>query len=135
MAKWDLDPPGISRTLKATADIAKGLEHQAQSYGGHLESAASSAGTLSMGGQGGQQHGGQDGQGGQSGLVGAALAEFAQKTKPDLEFIAARAGKSIEGAGKAASEYLSGDHEMAARTQHAALSAPDPDIGGQGGGK
>jgi hypothetical protein len=131
MAKWDLRPAGISRTLKDTADVAKGLEHQAKSYGGHLESAASSAGTLSMGGEGG---GGQGGQG-QSGLVGAALAEFAQKTKPDLEFIAARAGKSIEGAGKATSEYLSGDHEMAARTQHAALGAPDPPPGQPGGGK
>ncbi|OEV03420.1 DUF6507 family protein [Streptomyces oceani] len=125
--KWDLKPTDINGVLTSTAEVAKGFEKQVKSYGGNLKSAASSAGTLDMG----------EGKAPEAGLVGLALSQFAENTETDLRFIAARAGKSIEGAGKATEAYLNGDLAMAAEAQSEAQKKPDLDMPGegQGGGK
>jgi hypothetical protein len=56
---WDLKPQGITQVLKSTGESASKLEKYAKSYGEHLTSAASSAGTISAdagsGGTGGEQ--------------------------------------------------------------------------------
>jgi hypothetical protein len=130
MATWDLHPQGISHVLQTTGKTASHLEKQAKAFGDHLTSAATSAGTISAEGQGGGSGG--DGKQAQGGLVALALSQYAEHATKDLQFIAARAGKSLQGAMDATTAYLHGDQEMAARAQHAALSAPKIDAPGVG---
>ncbi|SCF91127.1 DUF6507 family protein, partial [Streptomyces sp. Ncost-T10-10d] len=121
---WDLKPQGISGVLKTTGEVAGKIQTYATSYGDHLTSAASSAGTISAeGGDGG----GKDGEKAAGGLVALALSQFAEHTTSDLKFIAARAGKSLQGAVDATTAYLNGDLEMAAEAQRKALGAVDLD--------
>ncbi|MFY4723432.1 DUF6507 family protein [Streptomyces sp. LaBMicrA B280] len=130
MTGWDLRPQGISQVLTTTGKTASHLETQAKDFGGHLQSAASSAGTISAGdgsgGSGGQSgKGGQDGKDGgatQGGLVALALSEYAEHATKDLQFIAARAGKSLQGAVDATTAYLDGDEAMAAEAQRKAAT-------------
>lgn len=127
MTGWDLQPQGISSVLKTTGEFAAKIEKHATSYGKHLQSAAEHAGTISADGDSGGK-GGKEGAKG--GLVALALSQFAEHTTPDLKFIAARAGKSLNGAMDATTEYLKGGQHMAERAQQAqtkALSAPDLD--------
>jgi len=123
---WDLKPQGISTVLKATGEVASKLQAHATSYGNHLSSAASSAGTISAEGGGSSSGGGgKDGEGAVGGLVALALSQFAEHTTPDLKFVAARAGKSLQGAVDATTAYLNGDLDMAAEAQRKALGAVD----------
>jgi hypothetical protein len=112
---WDIDPVGVRGVLIKTGNVADDIQGEATSFSGNVESAAKSAGTLSMGA--GDQP--------ESGLVGAALAEFVEKTKDDITYIAARSGKSIQGTVDATTAYVQGDLTMAADAQRAALKAPD----------
>ncbi|MFI6726737.1 DUF6507 family protein [Streptomyces atratus] len=112
--------------LKTTGEVASKLQTYATSYGDHLSSAASSAGTISAEG-GGDGGGGKDGEKAAGGLVALALSQFAEHTTPDLKFIAARAGKSLQGAVDATTAYLNGDLEMATEAQRKALGAVDLD--------
>ncbi|MGX5182597.1 DUF6507 family protein [Streptomyces avermitilis] len=121
MTGWDLKPQGIQGVLKTTGETASHIETHAKSYGEHLTSAATSAGTISAEGGGG---GGEKPSGG---LVALALSQYAEHAATDLKFIAARAGKSLQGAVDATTAYLNGDQEMAAEAQRKALSAPDLD--------
>ncbi|MFE3907969.1 DUF6507 family protein [Streptomyces sp. NPDC059153] len=124
MTGWDLKPQGISGVLKTTGEVAGKIQTYATSYGDHLTSAASSAGTISAeGGDGG----GKDGEKAAGGLVALALSQFAEHTTSDLKFVAARAGKSLQGAVDATTAYLNGDLEMAAEAQRKALGAVDLD--------
>ncbi|MFJ5130113.1 DUF6507 family protein, partial [Streptomyces sp. NPDC088555] len=85
MSGWDLKPQGIQGVLKTTGEVASKIQTYATSYGDHMTSAASSAGTITAeggGGEGGEAVGG---------LVALALSQFAEHTTPDLKFIAARA--------------------------------------------
>jgi hypothetical protein len=116
---WDIDTAGVKSVLIKTGNVADDIEAQAKSYGSHLESAATSAGTLTMGGE--RPEGGP---------VGAALAEFAQRTRDDITYVAARAGKSIQGTVDATTAYVEGDLGMAADAQRETLKAPDPRPGG-----
>ncbi|MER7399116.1 DUF6507 family protein [Streptomyces sp. NPDC000151] len=128
MAGWDLHPQGISSVLKTTGEFAGKIEGHAKAYGEHLQSAASSAGTITAEGE--AHGGGQGGKGGEKaagGLVALALSQFAEHTTNDLKFIAARAGKSLTGAVDATTAYLNGDLDMAADAQHKALGAVDLD--------
>ena len=121
MTGWDLQPQGISSVLKTTGEFAAKIEKHASAYGKHLQSAAEHAGTISA------DSGGKEAKGG---LVALALSQFAEHTTPDLKVIAARAGKSLNGAMDATTEYLKGGQHMAERAQAAqakALSAPDLD--------
>ncbi|GDY64101.1 hypothetical protein AQJ43_33535 [Streptomyces avermitilis] len=120
MSGWDLKPQGIQGVLKTTGETASHIETHAKSYGEHLTSAATNAGTISAeGGGGGEKAAG--------GLVALALSQYAEHAATDLKFIAARAGKSLQGAVDATTAYLNGDQEMAAEAQRKALSAPDLD--------
>ncbi|WP_059013500.1 DUF6507 family protein [Streptomyces specialis] len=128
MPDWDIDPQGVRDVLTSTAETAGRLEGWGTGYQESLRSAASSAGTLYMGGA----------ERPEAGLVGAALAEFAEKTQEDLQYIAARASASLNGALQATVEYLNGDMEMAERAQRNALAEPDletPPADEQGGGR
>ncbi|GHD98935.1 DUF6507 family protein [Streptomyces alanosinicus] len=132
MTGWDLHPQGINHVLTTTGKSASHLETHAKDFGKHLQSAASSAGTISAdGGSGGHDgHGGHGGQGGKGGgkdggkpaggLVALALSQYAEHATKDLQFIAARAGKSLQGVVDATTAYLDGDQAMAARAQSAA---------------
>lgn len=126
MPSWDLKPQGISHVLQTTGDTASNLEKHAKAFGDHLTSAASSAGTISAEG------GGQGGEKAQGGLVALALSQYAEHATKDLQFIAARAGKSLQGAVDATTAYLNGDLEMAAEAQRKALSVPKLDMPGVG---
>ncbi|MFI8993777.1 DUF6507 family protein [Streptomyces sp. NPDC053542] len=121
MAGWDLDPQGIQGVLKTTGEFAGKIETHTKAYGDHLQSAATSAGTITAegGGQGGEKAAG--------GLVALALSQFSEHTINDLKFIAMRAGKSLNGAVDATTAYLNGDLEMAAEAQRKALGAVDVD--------
>ncbi|MFB7598789.1 DUF6507 family protein [Streptomyces sp. NPDC056160] len=117
--------------LKLTGESASHLESYAKAFGEHLTSAASSAGTISAdAGSGGGSGGGGKAQGG---LVALALSQYAEHASKDLQFVGARAGKSLQGVVDATTAYLKGDEEMAARAQHAALGAPRLDAPGVGG--
>ncbi|WP_030261236.1 DUF6507 family protein [Streptomyces violens] len=121
MAGWDLDPQGIQGVLKTTGEFAGKIETHTKAYGDHLQSAATSAGTITAegGGQGGEKAAG--------GLVALALSQFSEHTINDLKFIAMRAGKSLNGAVDATTAYTNGDLEMAAEAQRKALGAVDVD--------
>ena len=67
----------------------------------------------------------------QGGLVALALSEYAQHAMKDLEFIAARAGKSLQGAVDATAAYLHGDEAMALEAQRKA-STPGVKMPGVG---
>jgi len=113
MARWDIDPEGVRGVVTRTATVAGGFETHSRNYGTHLEGAASAAGGLSgMGGEGGP------------GLVGLALAQFAEASQPDWQFLADRTRKSLEGTVKATNAYVRGDETMAQEAQRQALSAP-----------
>jgi hypothetical protein len=128
MTGWDLKPQGIQGVLKKTGEFAGKIETYAKSYGEHLQSAASSAGTITAEGGDGGGGGGKGGEKATGGLVALALSEFAEHTSTDLKFIAARAGKSLTGAVDATTAYLNGDTEMAAEAQRKALGVPDLDL-------
>ena len=139
MTGWDLHPQGIQQVLEQTGKTAEHLGTYAGDFGTHLQSAASSAGTISAdagsGGHGGDSgHGGRGGKDGgkaQGGLVALALSEYAQHATEDLQFIAARAGKSLQGAVDALTAYLHGDEAMALEAQKNA-SLPDVKMPGVG---
>ena len=132
MSGWDLKPQGISGVLKTTGESASHLETYGKAFGEHLTSAATYAGTISAdSGGGGGSGGGEDGKG-PGGLVALALSQWAEHASKDLQFVAARAGKSLQGVVDATTAYLNGDEEMAARAQRAALKAPKLDAPGVG---
>jgi hypothetical protein len=120
MTGWDLDPQGVRGVLNSTGHAAEGLEKQAETFGKNLQSAAKSAGTISAEG------GGSGGEGAQGGLVALALSQFAERAVLDLKAVAQRAGRSMNGAVKATTEYLEGDLEMAAEAQCRASAASGP---------
>ncbi|MBC2863741.1 DUF6507 family protein [Streptomyces mexicanus] len=130
MSGWDLKPQGISQVLKSTGESASHLEKYAKAYGEHLTSAATHAGTISAdAGSGGSGGSGEKAQGG---LVALALSQYAEHASKDLQWIAARAGKSLQGVVDATTAYLHGDEEMAAEAQRKTLSAPKVDMPGAG---
>ncbi|WP_408056431.1 DUF6507 family protein [Streptomyces mesophilus] len=120
MSGWDIRPQGVQGILKTTGETAGGIEKQATTFGEHLKTAATSAGTIAAEGAD------------QGGLVALALSQFAEHAAKDIKFVAARAGKSLTGAVEATTAYLNGDVEMAAEAQRKALSAPDIDLGKPG---
>ncbi|MGI5470656.1 DUF6507 family protein [Streptomyces sp. CA-132043] len=126
MAGWDLDPQGISGVLKTTGEFAGKIETHTKAYGEHLQSAATSAGTIAAEGEA-QGGGGGKGEKPGGGLVALALSQFSEHTINDLKFIAMRAGKSLNGAVDATTAYTKGDLEMAAESQRKALGAVDVD--------
>lgn len=123
---WDLQPQGISGVLKTTGETASDLDTYAKDFGKHLTAAATHAGTISAeaGGEGGEQAAG--------GLVALALSQYAERASKDLQFVAARAGKSLQGVVDATTAYLKGDEDMALEAQRNTLKAPKLDMPGAG---
>lgn len=80
MTGWDLKPQGIQGVLKTTGEVASKIQTHATSYGDHLSSAASSAGTITAEGGGDGGGGGKDGEQAVGGLVALALSQFAEHT-------------------------------------------------------
>ncbi|MBC9717986.1 hypothetical protein H9Y04_36185 [Streptomyces sp. TRM66268-LWL] len=115
MTGWDIRPSGVQSILSLVGDAADGLEKDVKAYGTNMESAATSAGTIS-----GLYCGEAP-----VGPVAVALANFAKDTENMIKFMAARTGKTMEGTVKATTEYVEGDVEMAAEAQRKALAAPD----------
>ncbi|KUO13880.1 DUF6507 family protein [Streptomyces sp. SS7] len=126
MPGWDLQPQGISGVVKTTGETASHLQKHATAFGEHLTSAASSAGTISADAP---AAGGEQAQGG---LVALALSQYAERASKDLSFVAARAGKSLQGVVDATTAYLNGDEQMALEAQRNTLKAPKPDMPGTG---
>lgn len=126
MPGWDLKPQGISHVLKTTGETAGHLETHAKSFGDNLSSAATSAGTISADAPA------ADGKQAAGGLVALALSQWAERSSKDLQFIAARAGKSLQGVVDATTAYLNGDEQMAAEAQRNTLAAPKIDAPGVG---
>ncbi|MEU2516988.1 DUF6507 family protein [Streptomyces syringium] len=120
MSKWDIKPDGVRGVLGKTAEAAGKFEEEFKSYGKDLLGAATTAGTMVLGGT-------EIPKGGAFGPVAQALQEFQQKTENDLKFLPVRAGKSITGARLATEEYLKGDLEMAKNKQEEYSKAPTPE--------
>ncbi|WP_254709057.1 DUF6507 family protein [Streptomyces lunaelactis] len=129
MQGWDITPSGVQSVTSLVGDAMDDVAKSVKSYGTHVQSAASSAGTIS-----GMYCGTAP-----TGPIGAALALFVEKTATDVLFLGARAAKSVNGAREATAYYVAGDLDIAATVAHNALAAPEvklpkPD-GSQGGKK
>ncbi|MEU6260384.1 DUF6507 family protein [Streptomyces sp. NPDC047043] len=125
MTRWDISSSGVEFVTSLVEDAMDGMAKDVKAYGKDIESAASSAGTIS-----GPYCGMPP-----TGPVGAALSLFVEKTLGDVLLLSARAAKSVNGAREATAYYVVGDLEMATKTQHKALAAPKVELPGQGSGK
>ncbi|QIY73206.1 DUF6507 family protein [Streptomyces sp. RLB1-33] len=123
MSGWDISSSGVEFVTSLVADAMDDVAKDVKTYGTDVESAATSAGTVS-----GPYCGAAP-----TGAIGAALAIFVEKTAGDVLFLGARAAKSVNGARKATAYYVAGDLEMAAQAEHKALGAPKIDLPGRGG--
>ncbi|CAL9486419.1 DUF6507 family protein [Streptomyces pilosus] len=124
MTGWDISPSGVEFVTSLVQDAMDDVAKDVKAYGTDMESAATSAGTIS-----GPYCGAAP-----TGAIGAALALFVERTTADVLFLGARAAKSVNGAHEATAHYAVGDEEMAARAQRRALAAPRIDLPGQGAG-
>lgn len=115
MPAWDISPSGVDSVTSlvglAMDDVAKDVK----AYGTDVESAATSAGTISTADTGCAP----------VGPIGAALALFVERTAGDVLFLGARAAKSVNGAIEATNHYVAGELEQAANAQRQAEKAPD----------
>ncbi|MFC9889061.1 DUF6507 family protein [Streptomyces pilosus] len=124
MTGWDISPSGVEFVTSLVQDAMDDVAKDVKAYGTDMESAATSAGTIS-----GPYCGAAP-----TGAIGAALALFVERTAADVLFLGARAAKSVNGAHEATAHYAVGDEEMAARAQRRALAAPKFDLPGTGEG-
>src|ERR1044072_2867858 len=79
MSKWDITPSGVEFVTSLVGDAIGDIDTGVRSYGKHVESAATSAGTLSEPVCGAPQ----------TGPVGAALALLVEKSMREALFIGA----------------------------------------------
>ena len=96
MAKWNIDPAGVSDVVKRTGERAKGFETATTSIGTAISEAATASG---------------------SEIVAGALAGFAEHVGPPITAVVQRTGRILTGAVDATKAYLDGDLEMAATAQ------------------
>ncbi|MFC0597321.1 DUF6507 family protein [Streptomyces palmae] len=123
---WDIDPPGVRDVVRKTGETAGKFEAEGKALSSLVESAAGSAGTIvadSVMRKGPQTASGVYAN--EMGPVAAALAAYFQDRGHMLAFMAARSGKSLQGAIQATTEYVNGDLDMAADAQRTALTAPE----------
>lgn len=120
MTGWDIKPDGVRGVLSKTAAAAGEFEAEFTAYGEGVVGAASSAGTMVLGGT-------EIPEGGAFGPVAQALQEFQDRTLDDVKFLPVRTGKSLTGARLATEEYLKGDLEMAKNKQELYSKAPTPE--------
>ncbi|KUF13018.1 MULTISPECIES: DUF6507 family protein [Streptomyces] len=115
MPAWDISPSGVESVTSLVGLAMDDMAKDIKAYGTDVESAATSAGTIS-GGDCGKVP---------TGPVGIALALFVDRTMGDVLSLGARAGKSVNGAIEATNHYLRGDQEKAAIAQRNAAKAVD----------
>ncbi|MEU1144129.1 DUF6507 family protein [Streptomyces sp. NPDC005863] len=125
MTAWDIDPAGVRGVLEKAGGAAEGLGSAGSTVQETLPKAAEHAGTAVEGGEKGD---------GTQGPVATALGVFLAQWQRDLQYIAARADKSLNGAADAAVAYYQGDLQMAIDTQNKALEEPHIDLPGGNGG-
>lgn len=113
--EWQIDPEGCRGILEDLAEEAEKFGDWGEGYAEHMESAATSSGTLFMGG----------GDPPQGGLVASALGEFAQERQPDLMAVIARTGNAMGGASSAVLAYMSGDLTMVRDAERDAFDAAE----------
>ncbi|MFH9072809.1 DUF6507 family protein [Streptomyces alboflavus] len=121
MPKWDVTPAGVGLVASQMGEVLGAMSKIVTAYGEDMGGAAMASGTVAEGGA--SVKGGAGG-----GLVAAALAEFAQGTAAEVQFIPARAAKSVDGALLATAAYEAGDMEMATRAQRHAAGVDEPDM-------
>ncbi|WP_338897967.1 DUF6507 family protein [Streptomyces sp. TG1A-60] len=141
MPAWDIDPINVQTTLNSTGEAAGDLEKAANSLVTNMASAAESAGTAVPGGQFDGPMIGPVAAGTPRvpvGPVAAALSQYLQERQQKLAFMAQRTIDSVQGAANATNAYVTGDLDMAAEHQSAALKAtvvpPPPGVDGNGQG-
>jgi hypothetical protein len=96
MAKWDIDPAGVSGVVGRTGQRAAGFDEAAGRTGSALGGAAGSCG---------------------SEIVAAALAGFAANKAAAIDAVGQRTARILAGAVEASTAYVEGDLEMAATAQ------------------
>ncbi|MEU5089669.1 DUF6507 family protein [Streptomyces sp. NPDC021356] len=114
MTGWDVTPSGVESILSLVGLAADDLGKDIKGYGGSVEEAALCAGTIS-----GPYCGSAP-----VGPVGAAIADFASDTEPQITFMVARIKKTMAGTVEATTAYIDGDLAMAARAQREAAKVP-----------
>ncbi|MEV3856983.1 DUF6507 family protein [Streptomyces sp. NPDC050095] len=124
MTGWDISSSGVEFVTGLVETAMDDMNKDIKAYGTDVESAGTSAGTIS-----GAYCGTVP-----TGPIKAALQIFASETLEDVLRLPARAAKSVNGAREATGYYILGHIEMAAHAQHNALSAPKIDLPGQGKG-
>ncbi|MDX3613294.1 DUF6507 family protein [Streptomyces europaeiscabiei] len=120
MTGWDISPAGVGAVISTVREAAEGMNKGITLYGGAVQGAMESAGTLSFGGEGATKTDGQA-----SGLVAVALGEFVTGTERDVVFLPLRASNSANGAVEATNAYGAGELEQAWNAQRQATLAPD----------
>ncbi|BBC33641.1 uncharacterized protein SGFS_049350 [Streptomyces graminofaciens] len=140
MPAWDIDPIGVQATLKSTGEAGGDLEKAATSLVTNVSSAAESAGTAVPGGQFSGPMIGPVAAGTPRvpvGPVAAALSKYLSERQKKIAYMAQRTVDSVTGAANATNAYVTGDLDMAAKSQSNALKAtvvtPPPGADGNGG--
>ncbi|MEU9008709.1 DUF6507 family protein [Streptomyces sp. NPDC048479] len=116
---WDITPAGVQSVISQVREAAAGLNAGIKLYGGGVQGAMGSAGTLTFGGES------AGGGGPAAGLVAVALGQFAEGTETDVAFLPLRASNSANGAIEATNAYIAGNLEQAWNAQRQAMLAPD----------
>lgn len=106
----------VSTVREAADAMNKGITL----YGGAVQGAMETAGTLSFDGEGAATVGERA-----AGLVAVALGEFVTGTEQDVAFLPLRASSSANGAVEATNAYGAGELEQAWNAQRQATLAPD----------
>ncbi|MCX4550042.1 MULTISPECIES: DUF6507 family protein [unclassified Streptomyces] len=119
MTGWDISAAGVAGTLNVTWDAADVLAAAVKSLDDDLHSAATSSGTIAVGGYPGD---------GTTGLVASALGEFVNSRQTTLKAMAVRTGNALNGAAIATNAYQAGNLQMAADTQREVVRDSDLDV-------
>ena len=109
MAKWDIDPPGVSGVVSRTGERAEAFVTAATSMADALAEASGACGSL---------------------IVGGALNGFADYIDPATIAVKGRTDRILTAATEATQAYVDGDLEMAATAQSNAAAAPDGTVAG-----
>jgi hypothetical protein len=109
VAKWDIDPGGVSGVVNRTRARAEGFGTAATSTSDALGAAAGACGSL---------------------IVGGALHGFAGYVEPSMIAVEGRTDRILTAATEATQAYVDGDLEMAATAQANAAAAPDGTFAG-----
>ncbi|MFI1187552.1 DUF6507 family protein [Streptomyces californicus] len=128
MTGWDIKPQGVQGQLKVVGGHAGELKEALDALMKHIGEAARAAGTAVPGVaariplQGPVAPGQEPLSREASGPVAAALGEYVNARRPQLESLSERIQSAVLGAATATNEYLEGDLDTAKQAQDAARS-------------